>query len=104
MKKINFIKGNGLIPAIVQDENTGDIYMLGYMNAEALEKTQETGVVYFWSRSKKRLWMKGETSGNKLLVKKIFVDCDKDSLLVKVNLIGENVCHTGNKSCFKEEL
>lgn len=104
MRKINFDKQNGLVPAIIQDQQSGEIYMLGYINEKALEKTQQTGNVWFWSRSKKRLWMKGETSGNKLEVKNIFVDCDQDSLLIKVNLKGTNVCHTGNKNCFKEEL
>jgi phosphoribosyl-AMP cyclohydrolase len=102
--KINFTKQNGLVPAIIQDEKSGEIYMLGYMDDEALEKTRQTGSVYFWSRSKKRLWMKGETSGNKLKIKNILVDCDQDTLLIKVKLLGGNVCHTGNKTCFKEEL
>jgi phosphoribosyl-ATP pyrophosphohydrolase/phosphoribosyl-AMP cyclohydrolase len=100
VKNINFTKQNGLVPAIIQDEKSGEIYMLGFMNEEAFEKTQQTGLVYFWSRSKKRLWMKGETSGNKLQMKKIFVDCDNDSILIKVKLIGKNVCHTGSKTCF----
>lgn len=100
MKKINFEKQNGLIPAIIQDEQSGEIYMLGYMNKEALDKTKQTGLVYFWSRSKKRLWMKGEKSGNKLEVKNIFVDCDQDTLLIKVKLNGTNVCHTGERTCF----
>jgi phosphoribosyl-AMP cyclohydrolase len=78
--------------------------MLGYMNQDAIEKTKETGWVYFWSRSKQRLWMKGETSGNRLSVTNILVDCDQDTLLIKVKLNGTTVCHTGNKSCFKEEL
>ena len=102
--KIDFTKNNGLVPAIIQQEKTGDILMLGYMNEEALEKTKQTGFVYFWSRSKKRLWMKGEKSGNKLKVKNIFVDCDQDSLLIKVELIGKCACHTGNKTCFKEKI
>ena len=97
---INFSKNNGLVPAIIQDNKTGDIYMLGYMNSEALEQTNKTGWVYFWSRSRQKLWMKGEESGNKLKVKEIFTDCDDDTLLIKVELIGSNVCHTGNKSCF----
>jgi phosphoribosyl-ATP pyrophosphohydrolase/phosphoribosyl-AMP cyclohydrolase len=102
--KINFEKSNGLVPTIIQDEQSGDIYMLGYMNNDALQKTQETGYVWFWSRSKSRLWMKGETSGNMLKVKQILVDCDADTVLIKTKLKGTNVCHTGNKSCFKEEL
>lgn len=91
-----------LIPAIIQDYKTQDVYMLGYMNTEALEKTKETGWVYFWSRSRNKLWMKGEQSGNKLKVKSIFLDCDKDTLLIKVELFGTHVCHTGSKDCFSE--
>ena len=102
--KINFDKLTGLVPAIIQDEKSGGVYMLGYMNQEALRKTKQTGFIYFWSRSKKRLWMKGETSGNNLLVKDIYIDCDNDALLIKAQLQGTNVCHTGNKSCFKEDL
>lgn len=90
-----------LIPAIIQENSTGEILMLGYMNKEALEMTKKEGVVYFWSRKRKRLWLKGETSGNKLRVKKILTDCDKDSLLIKVELVGENVCHKGFRSCFQ---
>ncbi len=102
--KINFNKRTNLIPAIVQDEKSGDVFMLGFMNEEALEKTQETGWIYFWSRKKKRLWMKGEESGNKLKVKNIFLDCDQDTLLIKIDLVGKSVCHSGNKSCFYQEL
>ncbi len=101
---IDFTKTNGLIPAITQDYKTGDVFMLGYMNEEAMQKTIKTGWVCFWSRSRKKLWMKGEESGNKLKVKNIYLDCDKDSLLIKVELIGKNVCHTGNRSCFYTKL
>lgn len=93
---------NGLVPAVIQDMKTGDILMLGYMNFEALEKTLQTGFVYFWSRSKKRLWMKGEKSDNKLQMIKILSDCDDDALVIKVRLIGNAVCHKGYKSCFQE--
>ncbi len=93
-----------LIPTIVQDYKTLEIYMLGYSNKESLEKTKSTGLVWFWSRSRQKLWMKGEETGNKLKVVGIFFDCDKDSLLIKVELIGKNVCHTGNKSCFFNKL
>lgn len=89
-----------LLPTIIQDYKTLEVYMLGYTNKESLKKTKQSGYVCFWSRSRKKLWMKGEESGNKLKVKKIFLDCDKDALLIKVKLIGKNVCHTGNKSCF----
>lgn len=104
MKTIDFQKGNSLIPVIVQDYTDGIVYMLGYMNKEALEKTKETGWVYFWSRSKNRLWMKGEESGNKLEVKDILLDCDGDTLLIKAKPEGTNVCHTGNKTCFFQGL
>lgn len=93
-----------LIPAIIQDYKSGEILMLGYMNEKALQKTTKTGWVNFWSRSRQKIWMKGEKSGNKLKLKNIFIDCDADTLLIKVKLIGENVCHTGNKTCFKEVI
>ncbi len=102
--KLDFKKGDGLIPTVIQDFKTQEVLMLGYINKEALEKTKASGWVYFWSRSKKRLWMKGETSGNKLKVKNIFIDCDKDAILIKVELVGKNVCHTGNKTCFFQEV
>lgn len=95
---------NTLTPAIIQDYQSGVVYMLGYMNDEALKKTKETGWVYFWSRSRKRLWMKGVTSGNRLKLIEMFTDCDKDSLLIKVELVGANVCHTGQKSCFYSRI
>lgn len=93
-----------LIPVIIQEEKTGDVLMLGYMNQEALEKTQQEGYVCFWSRKRKRLWMKGEESGNKLKVKKIFKDCDGDTLLIQVKLMGTAVCHKGTRSCFTDSL
>lgn len=100
--EINFKKG--LIPAIIQDYKTNQVLMMGYINMGALQKTKNTGWVYFWSRSKNRLWMKGETSGNKLKVKEILQDCDGDTVLIKVELIGSNVCHTGNRTCFYQEV
>lgn len=104
MKKLDFKKGNGLIPAIIQDEKSGDVFMLGYMNEQSLEKTKETGRVHFWSRSRNKLWMKGEESGNILKVQEIFVDCDADTILIKVTLQGNAVCHTKNKTCFFEKI
>lgn len=98
--KTNFRKGNGLIPAIIQDYETDQVLMLGFMNEEALKKTGETNLVHFYSRSRKKLWMKGEESGDKLEVKEIFTDCDKDSILIKVKMLGKAVCHTGRVSCF----
>ncbi|VFJ13781.1 phosphoribosyl-AMP cyclohydrolase [Candidatus Nitrosocosmicus franklandus] len=101
--KINFEKRNGIIPVIVQDIKTKDILMLGYANREALSKTVETGNAYFWSTSHNRLWMKGEESGNIQPVEKILVDCDSDALLYLVDS-AKPVCHTGNRSCFHNEL
>lgn len=101
---IDFRKGNKLVPAVVQDYQSGEVLMLGYMNQEAFQKTLESGWVYFWSRSRGKLWMKGEESGNKLRVKGILLDCDGDSVLIKTELIGKNVCHTGNKTCFSKKV
>jgi phosphoribosyl-ATP pyrophosphohydrolase/phosphoribosyl-AMP cyclohydrolase len=99
---IDFKKGNGLVPVVIQDNNTLQVLMVGYMNEEAHIKTMDEGKVTFFSRSKNRLWTKGETSGNFLFVKEITEDCDNDSLLIKVNPAGP-VCHTGRKSCFGDE-
>jgi phosphoribosyl-ATP pyrophosphohydrolase/phosphoribosyl-AMP cyclohydrolase len=99
---IDFTKGNGLVPVVIQDNNTLQVLMVGYMNEVALSKTEEEGKVTFFSRSKNRLWTKGETSGNFLYVKEIISDCDNDSILIKVNPAGP-VCHTGNTSCFAVE-
>lgn len=98
---IDFSKSNGLVPAIIQDYMTSKVLMLGYMNEEAFLKTQETGQVTFFSRTKNRLWTKGEESGNFLNVKSISVDCDNDTLLIKVNPVG-SVCHTGADTCWGE--
>lgn len=95
---------NVLTPTIIQNYKNNEILMLGYMNKEALTKTIKTGFVHFWSRSRKKLWKKGATSGNILQVKEIITDCDDDTLLIKVKLIGKNVCHTGNISCFFNKL
>jgi phosphoribosyl-ATP pyrophosphohydrolase/phosphoribosyl-AMP cyclohydrolase len=102
IKKIDFNKGNGLVPAIIQDNNSQQVLMLGYMNRESLEKTISEGKVCFFSRSKNRLWVKGETSGNFLFVKEITPDCDNDTLLIKADPVGP-VCHTGSQNCFSEE-
>ena len=93
----------GLIPAVIQDYKTNEVLMVAYMNKLSLKKTLETKKTHFWSRSRKKLWLKGETSGNFQLVKKIFYDCDGDCLLIKVKQIGV-ACHTGNRSCFFREL
>ena len=93
----------GLLPAIAQDAQTGEVLMLAYMNQEALEKTLSTGQAWFYSRSRQELWHKGATSGNRLMVKSIWLDCDSDTILVKAHPTGPT-CHTGNKSCFFREL
>jgi len=93
----------GLLPAVIQDWLDGTVLMLGYMNQEAVGKTLATKSVHFWSRSRNKLWEKGETSGNKLLVKEVFVDCDRDTILVKAQPIGPT-CHTGERACFFSKL
>ncbi len=102
MEKIDYSKGNGLVPVVIQDYNTLQVLMVGYMNEEALNKTIEEKKVTFFSRSRNRLWTKGETSGNWLYVSEIISDCDNDSVLIKVSPAGP-VCHTGSTSCFGEE-
>ena len=99
---LNFDKMNGLIPAVIQDDKTGKVLMLGFMNEEALLKSQETGKVTFFSRTKDRLWTKGEESGNFLNIVSIVADCDQDTLLIKVDPVGP-VCHTGSDTCFGEQ-
>jgi len=102
--EIDFARGQGLIPAIVQDYKTGEVLMVAYMNAESFAKTQETGKGGFWSRSRKKLWLKGEISGHVQVVKEIFVDCDNDALLLKVEQVGGAACHTGYRSCFYRQI
>jgi len=99
---IDFSKTNGLVPVIIQNFQNQQVLMLGYMNEEAFAKTQADGKVTFFSRSKNRLWTKGETSGNFLIVKDILVDCDNDTILIKADPIGPT-CHTGSTTCFMEE-
>jgi phosphoribosyl-AMP cyclohydrolase / phosphoribosyl-ATP pyrophosphohydrolase len=99
---IDFNKSDGLVPVIIQDEQTLEVLMLGYMNREAYDKTVAENIVTFFSRSKNRLWTKGETSDNFLHVKSIYEDCDNDTLLIKVKADGPT-CHTGSRSCFKTE-
>ncbi|HPT21962.1 MAG TPA: bifunctional phosphoribosyl-AMP cyclohydrolase/phosphoribosyl-ATP diphosphatase HisIE [Bacteroidales bacterium] len=102
MEQIDFSKGNGLVPVIIQDNTTLQVLMLGYVNQEALDKTKKEGKVTFFSRSKNRLWTKGEISQNYLYVKEILTDCDNDSILIKAEPAGPT-CHTGSTSCFGEE-
>jgi phosphoribosyl-AMP cyclohydrolase len=98
---MDFTKLDGLIPAVVQDDRTGDVLMVGFMNQEAWDVTLRTGYVTFFSRTRNRLWTKGETSGNRLAVRDILVDCDEDTVLVKASCLGDGVvCHTGERTCF----
>lgn len=100
MNNLDFKKTGGLIPAIVQDADTGDVLMMAYMNPEAWEVTQSTRKATFWSRSRQELWVKGLTSGNVQHVKEIYIDCDNDAVLLKVKQTGGAACHTGYKTCF----
>lgn len=100
MIKIDFKKGEGLVPVIIQDALTHEVLMLGYMNREAWRKTLREKKATFWSRSRRKLWLKGETSGHVQEVKEIYLDCDGDALLLKVDQIGGAACHTGYRSCF----
>ncbi len=102
--EIAFDKSGGLVPAIIQDEATGDVLMLGFMNAESLALTRRSGEVVFFSRSRNRLWKKGESSGHVLKVADVRVDCDADALLIRVNPVGPGVCHEGYRSCFFRSL
>ncbi len=102
--EIDFQKSGGLLPAIIQDERTGDVLMLGFMNPESLALTQRTGEVVFFSRSRNKLWKKGESSGHVLRVREMRVDCDADALLVRVEAVGPGVCHEGYRSCFFRKL
>ena len=98
---MDYSKLDGLIPAVIQDAASSEVLMVGFMNEEALAETRRTGYATFFSRSRQQLWTKGETSGNRLEVVDILVDCDEDTVLVKVNRLGDgNVCHTGARSCF----
>jgi phosphoribosyl-AMP cyclohydrolase len=102
---MDYSKLNGLVPAVIQDIETSEVLMVGFMNDQALTETRRTGFATFFSRSRGRLWTKGETSGNRLEVKTILIDCDNDTLLVKVKRLGDgNVCHTGQRTCFFREL
>ena len=94
----------GLIPAVVQEEDTEEVLMIGFMNAEALQTTFDKGLVTFWSRTRAELWTKGETSGNRLRLVRVLYNCEESTLLVKARLEGDAVCHTGNRTCFFREL
>lgn len=98
--ELDFSKLDGLITAVIQDHASGEVLMVGFMNEEAYRKTVESGFATFYSRSRKKLWIKGESSGHRLVVKEIRTDCDADALLVKVEALGPGVCHEGYRSCF----
>ena len=102
---MDYSKLNGLIPAVIQDADTSEVLMVGFMNDEALARTRTTGFATFFSRTRNALWMKGETSGNRLQVTDLLIDCDDDTVLVKVKRLGDgNVCHTGERTCFYRKL
>ena len=101
---LDFTKLDGLVAAVIQDATTGRVLMVGFMNDESFRRTVDTGFVTFYSRSRNKLWMKGETSGHRLVVKEISTDCDKDALLIKVEALGPGVCHEGYESCFFRRL
>jgi phosphoribosyl-ATP pyrophosphohydrolase/phosphoribosyl-AMP cyclohydrolase len=102
---MDFSKLDGLIPAVVQDDESDEVLMVGFMNDAAWQITQESGYVTFFSRTRNTLWTKGETSGNRLAVRRIFVDCDEDTVLIKAAREGDgNVCHTGARTCFSVEV
>lgn len=103
--EMNFDKLDGLIPAVVQDDESNEVLMVGFMNDEALQRTVASGFATFFSRTRNTLWTKGETSGNRLQVVRMLTDCDDDTVLVRVKRLGSgNVCHTGTRSCFAREL
>jgi phosphoribosyl-AMP cyclohydrolase len=104
MIKLDFNKTGGLVPAIVQEYQTGEILMLAYMNPDAFNATLSTGKATYYSRSRQTLWVKGETSGNMQLVKEIRIDCDDDTVLLKVEQLGGAACHTGYRSCFYKKV
>lgn len=105
MIELNFSKdANGLIPAIAQDHQTGEVLMLAYINAESWQVTLDTGCATYWSRSRQQLWKKGETSGHVQKVKEILVDCDADTVIFKVEQVGGIACHTGQRTCFYQKV
>ena len=104
MIQLNFSKGNGLLPAIAQDHDSGKILMLAYINKSSWEKTLETGEAHYWSRSRQELWHKGGTSGHVQKIKEIYVDCDQDTVVFKVEQVGGAACHTGYESCFYQKV
>ena len=104
MIPLDFAKGNGLLPAIVQDHDSGKVLMLAYINKISWEKTLETGEAHYWSRSRRELWHKGGTSGHVQKIKEIYSDCDQDTVLFKVEQVGGAACHTGYETCFHQKV
>jgi phosphoribosyl-AMP cyclohydrolase len=104
MIELNFNKSDGLVPAIVQDAETKDVLMLAYMNKASWEATVQTGKATFWSRSRQKLWLKGESSGHVQMIKNVYIDCDEDTILLQVEQLGGAACHTGHRSCFYRRL
>ena len=104
MIELDFSKGNGLLPAIAQDYETGKILMLAYINEESWEMSLDTGEVHYWSRSRSELWHKGGTSGNVQNIREIYVDCDNDTVIFKVDQVGGAACHTGYETCFHQKV
>jgi phosphoribosyl-AMP cyclohydrolase len=102
--ELDFSKLDGLVAAVIQDEKSGRVLMVGFMNEEAFQRTVETGFATFYSRSRNKIWLKGETSGHRLVVKNISTDCDRDAVLLKVEALGPGVCHEGYESCFFRKL
>jgi phosphoribosyl-AMP cyclohydrolase len=102
--ELDFSKLDGLVAAVIQDASSGRVLMVGFMNEESFRKTVETGFAVFYSRSRNKLWLKGETSGHRLVVKEISTDCDRDAVLLKVDALGPGVCHEGYQSCFFRKL
>lgn len=103
LNQIDFVKMDGLIPVIAQDYKTSEVLMVGFTNEDCLKKTIKKGRVVYWSRRRKKEWTKGETSGNYQIVKEIYLDCDNDTILIKIEQVG-NSCHTGNKTCFFKKI
>ena len=104
MEELAFAKGGGLLPAIVQDYETGQVLMLAYINELAWKKTLETGKAHYWSRSRSKIWLKGESSGHVQNIREIYVDCDRDTVIFKVEQLGNAACHKGFRSCFYRKL
>ena len=104
MIELDFSKGQGLLPAIVQEQTSGKVLMLAYINEESWKKTLETGEAHYWSRSRQEIWHKGGTSGNVQKIKEIYADCDDDTVLFKVEQVGGAACHTGRETCFHKKV